>query len=118
MSAALPGLRLPMLLALLALFSLAILGSWHDMHPDLAPPNHAVHGTGAEQAAGIDSHDATGHPDYLDHVASHAGLHAIGLPAFPTTVHSPLRPIMLWHAAPRPIPTSIDPAQDLRPPRS
>lgn len=104
-------LRLPMLLALVALFSLATLGSWHDMHPDL-PVTLATAATTVQA-----DHPATGDPDFLDHVAAHAGLHAIGLPAAHAAAFAPVLPATIWHSADLPVMASIVPLQALRPPR-
>jgi hypothetical protein len=80
-----------LLLGLLALFSMAVLTSWHEMHPDLHVDDVSI-------SASVDhsDHGGEGGAKDPDHIAAHAGLHGVGLPAAYGVTIAPLTAAASW----------------------
>lgn len=104
-----------LIVMLLALFGLAMLSSAHEMNPD-------AHGAPHSLEAASDDHDdhESGRADLgaLDHVAAHAGLHGIGLPADFSLEPGVSFATNAWHPVDAALGGSTDPVSILRPPKA
>lgn len=80
-----------LLLGLIALFSMSVLTGWHENHPDVHFDEVSI-----AAVAGHAGHVGEGGTNDLDHIAAHAGLHGIGLPAAYDVTIAPLVPAVSW----------------------
>lgn len=104
-----------LIVMLLALFSLAMLSSAHEMNPN-------AHGAPHSLEAASDDHDdhESGGADLgaFDHVAAHAGLHGIGLPVVFLLARDVAFATNVWHPVDAALGGSTDPVSILRPPKA
>jgi len=107
-------MRLSALLAILALFGMLALANWHDAMPHVHDGDHVV-------SLETDHHDhAPGQqPDQADlmHLAAHAVLQAIDLPAPPGVALLIVPVTETWMLGAAELARSIAPSSILRPPR-
>lgn len=102
---------LAVLLGLVAVFSMSVLTGWHEMHPDV----HFPETVSAQSHADHPGEDAGSN---LDHLAAHAGLHGMGLPADTTVDRVPLILATQWHVATERFALRHPETSILRPPRA
>jgi len=102
---------LAILLGLIAVFSMSVLTGWHEMHPDVHFPETVAAQSHAD-------HPGEDSGSNLDHLAAHAGLHGIGLPADTTMANAPLIVAAQWHLAADRFALRQPATSILRPPRA
>jgi hypothetical protein len=119
------------LLGILALFSMVTLATWHDALPHIDNVEHS-HATGFDHHARASDHHhehASGHHSHDDedddsggsdivHVAAHAVVQGVDVPAQPVVGVSQLAAANLWVMAPAKLIDSVKPDSLLRPPRA
>lgn len=134
-SRAIPALkmrrRLTALCGILALFSMVTLATWHDALPHMDDVEHA-HATGLDHHARASGHHhehASGHHSHDDkdddagssdivHVAAHAVVQGVDVPAQPVVGMTQFAAVNLWDMAPAKHIDSVKPDSLLRPPRA
>lgn len=123
--------RLTALFGILALFSMVMLATWHDALPHMDDVEHA-HATGFDHHAKASGHDhehASGHHSHDDedddsgsgdvvHVAAHAVVQGVDVPAQPVVGMAQFAAANLWVMAPAKRIDSVKPDSLLRPPRA